>query len=88
MSIVPKNYTGGWKRILATKKLNRTYYIIDYYVNGNLIKTIRDWRIDTPVREETIKKYNIKRPELCYESTISGEPDEIIKSYGTTNNKQ
>ncbi len=35
---VPLNYTGSIKRRLTTKKLEKYYYIIDYYENGKLAK--------------------------------------------------
>ena len=40
---VPMNYTGSIKRRLTTKKSEKYYYIIDYYENGKLAKSIKNY---------------------------------------------
>jgi len=75
---VPLNYTGSIKRRLTTKKSEKYYYIIDYYENGKLTKSIKNYYTKKPLEQEFIKKYNIQKPELCSHMIWSGEPDEVV----------
>ena len=40
---VPQNYTGTIKRRLTIKKLEKYYFIIDYYENGKLVKSTKNY---------------------------------------------
>ena len=51
---VPLNYTGSIKRRLTTKKLEKYYYIIDYYENGKLAKSIKNYYTKKPLEQKGI----------------------------------
>ena len=78
---VPQHYTGTIKRRLTIKKLEKYYFIIDYYENGKLVKSTKNYYTKKPLEQEFIKTHNIQRPELCSHMEWSKEPDEVIYEY-------